>query len=674
MILPSLAGELFLSPVSYANRTPVVSVLARLTPVASARIERAHRDMKVNVRRDITLESDGLQLAGWLYLPEQSSRQPAPAIVMANALSAVKEIYLSNYAERFAAKGFAVLVFDYRNFGASEGEPRCQLYPHEQVEDLRNAITWLRKQPEIDPDRIGAWGVSLGGGHVIGLAPFDRRIKAVVSVVPATNNWRNSLVTMPRGLFASILAMLAQDREERYEDGHVNYAPLVAPPGQPSSMPEEAYHFYTHAQETVAPRWENRLSVPSMEKVISYDPGATIELLAPTPLLMIAADDDQILPPSIAKATFDRAGEPKRWLSLPCGHTGIYDTEPFLSQTAEASIDWFRTHLPDPELVAEEAERSFIAASSRPEEISAKTLMCRILAATNTSELEKLDDIVADDYLEHDPVPDQEPGREGLKKAYRMFNAPFPDLKYVSQDMLAEGDLVVSRGIISGTHSDEFFGVPATGRRVFWTGTRIFRVKDDRIVEGWINIDLLSLMQQMGVVPGPPGAGLPIERLPTPQGEPATREESKAIMRRLIDEFWNGRDLDAADELFHPDAISPSAPFLPAGPEGPKTIARMFFSAFPDYQIQIEHLIGEDDRVAARLSQRGTHQGELMGVAATGREAAWTETGILRIADGRIVESWYDVDLLGMMQQLGVGEDSSAADQSAATEGAGVAR
>src|SRR6266540_1152226 len=564
MILPSLAGELFLSPVSYANRTPVVSVLARLTPVASARIERAHRDMKVNVRRDITLESDGLQLAGWLYLPEQSSRQPAPAIVMANALSAVKEIYLSNYAERFAAKGFAVLVFDYRNFGASEGEPRCQLYPHEQVEDLRNAITWLRKQPEIDPDRIGAWGVSLGGGHVIGLAPFDRRIKAVVSVVPATNNWRNSLVTMPRGLFASILAMLAQDREERYEDGHVNYAPLVAPPGQPSSMPEEAYHFYTHAQETVAPRWENRLSVPSMEKVISYDPGATIELLAPTPLLMIAADD----------------------------------------------------------------------------------------------------------YLEHDPVPDQEPGREGLKKAYRMFNAPFPDLKYVSQDMLAEGDLVVSRGIISGTHSDEFFGVPATGRRVFWTGTRIFRVKDDRIVEGWINIDLLSLMQQMGVVPGPPGAGLPIERLPTPQGEPATREESKAIMRRLIDEFWNGRDLDAADELFHPDAISPSAPFLPAGPEGPKTIARMFFSAFPDYQIQIEHLIGEDDRVAARLSQRGTHQGELMGVAATGREAAWTETGILRIADGRIVESWYDVDLLGMMQQLGVGEDSSAADQSAATEGA----
>jgi steroid delta-isomerase-like uncharacterized protein len=460
-------------------------------------------------------------------------------------------------------------------------------------------------------------------------------------------------------MIASVLAMLAQDREQRYENDQVNYAPLVAPPGQPAAMPEEAYHFYTEAQKTVAPSWENRLTVGSTEKILSYDPGATVEMLSPTPLLMIVAENDQILLPSIAKETFDRAGEPKRWLSLPCAHTGIYNTEPFVSQTAEASLEWFRTFLPDPKVVEKEQERAFLAASSRPEEIAAKGLMCRILAATNNGELDKLDDIVADDYLEHDPVPGQEPGREGLKKAYGMFNAPFPDLKYVSQDMLAEGDLVASRGLISGTHSAEFFGVPASHKRVFWTGTRIFRIENDRIAEGWFNIDLASLMMQMGVFPGPPGAGLPLEKLPTPTGKPGTREESKAIMRRLIEEFWDGKNLDVADELFHPDSLSPSAPFLPPGPEGPKTIARMFFSAFPDYEMHIEHLIGENDRVVARLCQSGTHEGPLMGMAPTGRKATWTETGILRIADGQIVESWYDVDLAGLMQQLGAGGDQS---------------
>lgn len=610
------------------------------------------------VRRDVVFTSDGLSLAGWLYVPEGD--RPAPAVVMANAMSAVKEIHLSNYAERFVGAGFAVLVFDYRNFGESEGEPRCQLFPHEQVEDLRNAVTWLRRQPEVDPDRIGAWGVSLGGGHVIGLAAFDRRIRAVVAVAPATNNWRTSLVNMSRGMFASVLAMVAQDRERRYAGGEVAYLPLVAPPGQPASMPEEAYHFYTDAQATIAPRWENRLTVGSMEKIVAYDPGATIELLAPTPLLMIVAEQDQILPPSVAREVFDRAHEPKQWMSLPCLHTGVYATEPFLSQAADASLEWFRTHLPDPGLVNREKERAFIAASTRPEEIEAKTLMSRILAATNSGELDVLDEIVADDYLEHDPVPGQEPGREGLKNAYGQFNAPFPDLSYVSQDMLAEGDLVVSRGLISGTHAGEFFGIAPTGRRVFWTGTRTFRIRDGRIAEGWINIDMMALLQQMGAVPGPPGAGLPIEVLRAPEGEPATCEESKAVMRRLIEEFWNGRDLEVADELFHPDATCPSAPYLPNGPEGAKTIARMFFAAFPDYEIRISHLVGEDDRVAARLDQRGTHEGELMGVAATGREASWTETGILRVADGRIVESWYDVDLLGMMQQLGVGGDAGA--------------
>ena len=298
------------------------------------------------MRRDISFASDGIALSGWLYLPaEAKGTRPWPAIVMANAFTAVKEIYLANYAERFAAAGFAVLVFDYRNFGSSAGEPRCHLIPHAQIEDLRNAITWLRRQPEIDPERIGAWGVSLGGGHVMFLSAFDKRIKAVVAMIPAINQWQNFLTAMPReGLFG-FLATLTRDREARYASGEVNYLPLVAPPGQGGLMPEEAYQFYTRVQQTIAPAWQNRITVESMEKFVSYDPTGPIDLIAPIPLLMIVAEQDQIVPMALARAGFERALAPKQFISLPCSHTAVYNTEPFLTQAADAATAWFEANL-----------------------------------------------------------------------------------------------------------------------------------------------------------------------------------------------------------------------------------------------------------------------------------------------------------------------------------------
>lgn len=299
------------------------------------------------MRRDIGFRSDGLDLSGWLFLPDGASAGsgPWPGVVLANAFCSVKEIYLSNYAKRFAAAGLAALVFDYRNFGASAGEPRCQLLAHQQLDDLRNALSWMRRQPEIDPERIGAWGVSLGGGHAMFLAAFDRRIKAVVAMIPAINQWENFLSAMPREAFFGFLGTLAEDREASYGTDRIGYLPLVAPAGQGGLMPAEAYEFYTRAQQTIAPRWENRIATRSLETFVSYDPTGPIHLVAPTPLLMIVAEQDQIVPASLARAAFERAGEPKRFMSLPCTHTAVYDTEPFLGEAAAAAIDWFGEHL-----------------------------------------------------------------------------------------------------------------------------------------------------------------------------------------------------------------------------------------------------------------------------------------------------------------------------------------
>ena len=114
------------------------------------------------MHRNVEFSSKGLQCRGWLFVSDNRvNGDAAPAIVMAPGFSAVKEMFhVSRYAERFADAGFVTLVFDFRFLGASEGDPRGHIVSYEQREDLRNAITWLARQPEVDAARVGVWGTS----------------------------------------------------------------------------------------------------------------------------------------------------------------------------------------------------------------------------------------------------------------------------------------------------------------------------------------------------------------------------------------------------------------------------------------------------------------------------------------------------------------------------------
>src|SRR6266487_783713 len=129
------------------------------------------------MRQDIVFDAEGVTLRGWLYLPDAAAG-PVPTVVMAHGFSAVKEMYLDSFAEVFAAGGLGALVFDNRNFGASDGEPRQEIDPWAQLRDYRHAITYARTRPEVDRERIGIWGSSYSGGHVLVVAAIDRRVKA----------------------------------------------------------------------------------------------------------------------------------------------------------------------------------------------------------------------------------------------------------------------------------------------------------------------------------------------------------------------------------------------------------------------------------------------------------------------------------------------------------------
>ncbi len=108
--------------------------------------------------------------------------------------------------------------------------------------------------------------------------------------------------------------------------------------------------------------------------------------------------------------------------------------------------------------------------------------------------------LVGENVLSHDALPGQEPGREGLKAAFRVLRGAFPDLSPDLQDLVAEGDRVVARFVVTGTHTGDFLGMPPTGKTFAYDEITIVRFEDGRIVEHWAEMDSLGMMQQLGVL------------------------------------------------------------------------------------------------------------------------------------------------------------------------------
>src|SRR5260221_2329186 len=178
-------------------------------------------------RRDIVFNAEGVTLRGWFY-PAEGAGSSAPAVVMAHGFSAVKEMYLDSFAEVFAAAGWSVLVFDSRNCGASDGEPRQEIDRWAQVRDYRHAITYASTLAEVDAARIGIWGSSYSGGHVLVVAAVDRRVKAVVSQVPLVSGHDNLRALVRADFIAEFRELLDSDRLARLAGESALLVPLVA--------------------------------------------------------------------------------------------------------------------------------------------------------------------------------------------------------------------------------------------------------------------------------------------------------------------------------------------------------------------------------------------------------------------------------------------------------------
>jgi fermentation-respiration switch protein FrsA (DUF1100 family) len=296
------------------------------------------------MREDISFKTtDGTTLRGWHYLPDNSGTHPT--IVMAHGFSAVKEMYLDKYAEAFANAGFASVVYDNRNFGASDGEPRQEIDPWLQIRDYSDAITFALSLERTDPARIGIWGSSYSGGHVLAVAAIDRRVKCVVSQVPLISGWENFRRLVRADLISGLEGMLHADHASRAAGGAPMMIPVVAAdPMAPSALPTaDSYKWFTETAAARAPSWRNEVTVRTIEYGFGYEPGAYIGLISPTPLLLIVGVKDHLTVSDIAIAAYERAREPKRLVLLPGGHFDAY-VEGF-EQSFEPARDWFHAHL-----------------------------------------------------------------------------------------------------------------------------------------------------------------------------------------------------------------------------------------------------------------------------------------------------------------------------------------
>lgn len=300
-------------------------------------------------RIDVEFSSEGTTIRGWLYLPQGPG--PHPAIVLAGGWCYVRELVMPHYASRFASNGLAALVFDYRNLGVSDGEPRQHLDPWMQIRDYQNAVSFLQTRPEVDPDRIGAWGISYSGGHVIVLSAIDPRIKAAVSQIPVIDGYENMRRVHGTMGYRRLWAAILEDRQRRFADpasrGFIPHA-TAEPEQDLSTWPfPETYHTFKALKESEAPLYQNLSTVESVDLLLNYDVMPFARRVYDTPTLMIVAEGDDLTLWDLEIAAYNQLATARKQLHvLPhTTHMTLYSDQSKLDVAAEKASAWFAEHL-----------------------------------------------------------------------------------------------------------------------------------------------------------------------------------------------------------------------------------------------------------------------------------------------------------------------------------------
>ena len=267
--------------------------------------------------QELTLRAD---IAAWLWHPEGATG----AVVLGHGLSAVRDQRLPAYAERFAAAGLAALVFDYRHFGASGGEPRQLLDINRQLEDWRSAFAYARGLDQIT--RVGLFGSSFGGGHALSIAAEEPAVAAVVAQCPMTDGLKASLMT-PKLTAAKLSKVALQDQLGSYLGRRPKLIPAVGRPGELALMSaDDAVPGFASITPPDS-AWINAVAARVGLTIGLYRPGRRAALIA-CPLLVCVCDNDSLVDVE-ASDKVARDAPQGEVAHYPIGHFDIYTGEWF---------------------------------------------------------------------------------------------------------------------------------------------------------------------------------------------------------------------------------------------------------------------------------------------------------------------------------------------------------
>jgi fermentation-respiration switch protein FrsA (DUF1100 family) len=296
-------------------------------------------------RKDVSFKVKGTSLSAWLYLPENLSA-PVPGIIMGHGLGATKDAGLEPYAVRFQEAGFAVLAFDYRHLGESEGEPRQLVWIPHQLKDYTAAISYARSIKEIDPARIALWGTSLSGGHVIVIAAKDNKIACVSSQVPLLDGHVSALMAYKHkkvGLGYGLRMIMHGQRD--LVRSWFGLSPHKIPiAGKPGSIAVLAFSEAYEGLGKIAPDdFINEVCARIFVRLDKYRP---VKYLAKVscPVLLQICNRDIGTPMSLVRKAEKRLGKFAEVIHYPIDHFDIYTGDNFEKSVSD-QVEFFKKHL-----------------------------------------------------------------------------------------------------------------------------------------------------------------------------------------------------------------------------------------------------------------------------------------------------------------------------------------
>ncbi|WP_431324692.1 alpha/beta hydrolase [Rhizobium sp. YTU87027] len=302
-----------------------------------------------SVEQKVEFKSCGYTLKGVLTRPEGKTN--VPLVVMAGGWCYTKEIVLPNYAKKFHDIGCATLAFDYRNFGESEGDVRQDLNPWEQIEDIRNAVSYAETLEGIDHKRIGLMGISYAGGHAIITGAIEPRLAFVISAVPVIDGYLTLRRCHGEMRFEELLHLVAADRKNRYEgkpSGIIAQSPKEDPSKELTAWPfPHIYSGFMGIKEKSAPLHEHWTTIESVEWLLRYQVKPYAERIYETPVLVAIAKGDNITSADLEIEMFNAIPNPNKSFVSVGGvdHMSLYTKADHLEKIGQASADWLKETL-----------------------------------------------------------------------------------------------------------------------------------------------------------------------------------------------------------------------------------------------------------------------------------------------------------------------------------------